>query len=215
MLLWCSCTQKTYPFPGCAASLLRVSRKALPLKDRAGPWLFITVLPSSQLMWPHLNAFPSTVNPTQALLLSVAQQFASIKRCLHANLLKSPQPYHPIYNLHCQIIMLCSWRVNIWCALKLRAGQLIIGQHWRLPEVGSCGQCLSQAGGAMRQPPPQAMSQSDCLWLAVMEMKGDTSRLLRKAFGYLLDEAHSCITSCLGNPTASHFLGRGLEEPNT
>lgn len=54
------------------------------------------------------NAFPSTVNPTQALLLSVAQQFASIKRCLHANLLKSPQPYHPIYNLHCQIIMLCS-----------------------------------------------------------------------------------------------------------
>lgn len=176
--------QKTYPFLGYAASLLRVSRKVLPQRDRAGLWLFITVLPSSQLMWPPLNAFPSTVNPTQELLLSVAQQFASIKTCLHANLLKSPQPYHPIYNLHCQIIMLCSTRVNIWYALKLRAGQLITGQHWRLPEVGLCGWCLSHAGGAMRQPPPQAVIQSDCWWLAVMEMKEDTSRLLRKAFGW-------------------------------
>lgn len=67
---------------------------------------------------------------------------------------------------------------------------------------------MSQAGGAAGQPPSWLMSCSSyCWWLAVIEVKGGTLRLLRKDLSWSLGEAHGCITSCLDNPTASHIPG--------
>lgn len=151
----------------------RGSRKGLPLEARADLWLFIMVLPLSQLVWPHLNAIPSTANPTQELFMSVALQFSSITTCLHANLLRSQRPHHPIYTLHCQIITLCCASFNVRCALKQRALQAA-------QERGGIVWLVSQAGGAAGQPPSWLMSCSSyCWWLAAVEVKGGILRLLR------------------------------------
>lgn len=148
MLVWCPCTLKTYPFPECAASLLqgeRGSRKGLPLEARADLWLFIMVLPLSQLVWPHLNTILSAANPTQELFLSVALHFSSITTCLHANLLRSQQPHHPIYTLHCQIITLLCHLQHLMC-FKTKSTTGCPGEEWAcvtgaLPGVPSWGCC--------------------------------------------------------------------------
>lgn len=87
-------------------------------------WCFL-----SPSWWPHLNTIPSAANPTQELFLSVALHFSSITTCLHANLLRSQQPHHPIYTLRCQIITLLCQLQRLMC-FKTKSTAGCPGEEW-------------------------------------------------------------------------------------
>lgn len=173
MFVWCLFTQKIL-FPEHAASYSerdRGSRQASFLQARADFWLFITVLPPSQSVEPHLNGLPSSTNPTQESLLSMALQISSVKTCLHANSLRSQQPHQPIRTLPSQTTALCSAELNIWYAWEQRGGQPGSGQCCRLPGRGS---------GSVRLEPSWGCELLLSWELAILKVNGDISHVPRK-----------------------------------
>ena len=87
------------------------------------------------------------------------------------------------------------------------AGEGVVCVASALPSVPSWGMPDST--------PPGVMSHSSDHWqLAVLEVNGDTSEAPQIGFCLVFWVLlRCCTTSCLDNPAACHFLGRGLEEP--
>ena len=86
-------------------------------------------------------------------------------------------------------------------------GEGVVCMASALPSVPSWGMPDST--------PPGVMSHFSDHWqLAVLEVNGDTSEAPQKGFCLVFWVLFPCCTtSCLDNPAACHFLGRGLEEP--